>query len=565
LLTRSPVGRSPRSAARGVRPAVAAILGGLLAGLGAAGAWSTVASAAQPSWSQTVALVRCASVGSPHVVFPAADPFHASGQGAILWSGNPADCSPAEAAAGAAVGIAPFEPDHTLGAPQPLPAAAAPALTELNAVTSTGNGRIVLAGGIGPTAGAAGGLSQGPASGPFTIAARLGGPSSPVAVTSSYLGDVAIASVSTGNRVELRLERRDAPRFGPPIVLSSRPAAISALAVNLDYRGDAVVAWAAKGAIFVRVRASTGVLLPIQRVASSPLAPRLETLISDDNRAIVAWESDRTAVGSATRITSTYLDISVPGIHFTGPRLLERFVDPPGFAPPATGLQLVRLAYEGVIVGWTGLLDGHFVVRTAPVSVTARRPTTTVSDPNSDAMLADMATGPKGEVIALWTTAPRTGNPAQAAARILSARGVSEASGVTRFDPPQVVSGPGDLLAPRVAIDPVTDVAVAAWREGDTNPGIDYAVREGSAAQAATAGAPGTAKGALRGGRSGLPALPLGLAAVLGLGLILVELRRRTRASARRAVSQLSEGSPPRRRPLRKRVISSLGLARSDT
>jgi hypothetical protein len=52
---------------------------------------------------------------------------------------------------------------------------------------------------------------------------------------------------------------------------------------------------------------------------------------------------------------------------------------------------------------------------------------------------------------------------------------------------------------------------------------------------------------------------------VLGLGLILVELRRRTRASARRAVSQLSEGSPPRRRPLRKRVISSLGLARSDT
>ena len=540
-------------------------LGALLATLGAAVTSSSAASAAQPTWSPTVSLVRCASVGDPHVVFPAADPFHASGQGAILWSGDPADCNPAEAAAGAAVGIAPFEPDHTLGAPRPLPVAAAPALTDLGGVTTTGDGRIVIAGGIGAAA-SGDGVSQGPASGPFTTATSVGGASSPVAVTSSYLGDVGIASVSKGNRVELRLERRDAPGFGPPVVLSSRPAAISALAVNLDYRGDAVVAWAAKGAIYVRVRASTGVLLPIQRVASSPPAPRLGALISDDNRAIVAWESDRATVGNGAATTSTYEDISVPGIHFTGPRLIERFVDPPGLVPPAGGLQLVRLAYEGVVMAWTGLMDGHFVVRTAAVSVTSRRPTTTVSDPNADAMLDGLATGPKGEVIAIWTTAPRAGGkPAPLTERILSARGASQASGVTRFDSPQLVAGPGELLAPWVAIDPVTDVAVAAWRDGGTNPGIDYAVRQGSAPPAAIAGAPVSPKRAHRGGSGVLAAVTIFVVALLGLGLAAAALTRRARARHRRAVSDGREAGPaetPKSRPLHERVISGLGLAR---
>jgi len=404
-----------------------------------------------------------------------------------------------------------------------------PRLTDLSAATATGDGRLVLAGGIGSPATGTGGLSQGPAGGPFTPAARVAGGSSPIAVTSSYRGDIGVASVDAGGRIELRLEQHGTPAISRPILLTSGSSPITALAVNIDYRGDCIVAWAAKGAIYVRVRAITGVVLPAQRVAASPPSPRLSVLISDDNRAIVAWESDRTIVHRPTAepTTSAYLDISLPGVHFGRPRLLERFVDPPGIRPPATGLELVRLAYEGVIVAWTGLMRGHLVVRTAPVSLSSVRPTTTVSDPDADAMLSALATGPRDEVIALWTAAPRVGaRPDPTQQRILAARGASEPSGMTKFDGPQVIAGPGPVATPGVAIDPLTDVAVAVWRNRGRDPGIEYAVR-GTTSATSIAGKPTGRQGG-RGDGKGVPTLvAILLAAVGGLGAAAWGLRRR--------------------------------------
>jgi hypothetical protein len=563
----NPARRSRQPAARNAPAVVGTLLGisgGLLGGLFA----QPAAAVAQPAWSQAVSLVRCPLASGPRVVFPASDPFHASGQGAILWSGDPADCSQSDAGQ-AGVGIAEFEPNHTLGAPVSLPVAGDPALSSLSAVTATGNGRIVLAGSLGAAAGETGGLSQGPAGGPFSVATGLGGPSTKVAVTSSYRGNVAIASVSSGGKVELRLEQNDAPSISPPIVLTSQDATVTALTVNQDYRGDTIVAWAEKGEIFARVRASTGVVLPTQRVASSPPAPRLEALISDDNRAIIAWESDRRSAGGATTTTSAYLDISGVGVHFFGPHLLERFVDPAGLVAPSSGLQLVRLAYEGVVVAWTGLSEGHFVIRVAPVSVSSMRPTTTISDPSSDAMLSTLGTGPDDEALALWTTAPRVaGRPDPSQERILSARGVSEPSGVAKFEAPELVTGPGPLGAPALGIDPVTDVAVAVWRNVGRNPGIDYAVRGSAASETSIAGKPGTPQPARRSGRSGPSSVLLVIGGVLVLVVVMLGLwlsvrgRQRHRARPRRADdSRRAIGL----RPLRRRLLRTLSLNRSDS
>jgi hypothetical protein len=567
----NPARRLRRAAAGGGRATVAmlALALALLAGLAgpapagpppagpapAGPAPAGTVAAVQPSWSPAVSLVRCSSVAGPRVVFPAADPFHASGQGAIVWSGDPADCNPAAQPGGPGVGLAEFLPDHTLGAPQALPSTGAPGLAGLSGVTATGDGRIVLTGSVGSGAagapGATGGLTQGLAGGPFSTPAAIGSARTAVAVTSSYRGDVGIASVSAGGKIELRLEPHGTPAVGPPIVLTSREAKVTALAVNLDYRGDAIVAWAEKGAIYVRVRAATGVLLSTQRVASSPPAPRLQALISDDNRAIVAWENDRSALGDPATTTSTYLDISVPGIHFTGPHLLERFVDPPGLVPPPSGLQLVRLAYEGVVVAWTGLQDQHFVIRSSPVSISSVRPTTTVSDPDADAMLDDLATGPRDEVIALWTAAPRSGGrPSPSAQRILSSRGVSEPSGVTRFDVPQLIAGPGPVATPRVAIDPVTDVAVAVWRNRGQNPGIDYAVRGSSASDTSIVGRPTTPRAAGPRGSAWPLLVIVALGVLLAAAAVLGGLRRRARRSDERR---------------RRRLVNSLGLTRSDS
>ncbi len=547
----NPSSRWRHSAAGRRRLTVAGLVGALGAGL--VGLVSTPPALAQPNWSPAVSLVRCASAVAPQVVFPKADPFHASGPGAILWAGTPADCNPAHAATGPGVGIATFQPDHTLGPPASLPASRPPRLSALSAATATGDGRIVLAGSIGPSAGGPAGLSQGVAGGPFAPAGRLGGPTSPIAVTSSYRGDVGIASVDAAGRIELRLEAHGTPRIGRAVVLSSGAAPVTALAANIDYRGDAIVAWAARGSIYVRARAATGVLLPAQRVAGSPPSVRLGVVISDDNRAIVAWESDKPAAGgqptapapnstptrprprtTTTTTTSTYLAISLPGVHFGRPRLLDRFVDPPGVSPAPTGVQLVRLAHEGVVVGWTGLENGHLVVRSSPVSLNSVRPTTTVSDPDADAMLTGLATGPRDEVIALWTAAPRVaGRPDPSQERVLAARGASEPSGMTKFDAPQVIAGPGPVATPEVAIDPVTDVAVAVWRNRGRNPGIDYAVR-GTTSAAGVAGRPVDGGQTARGGNGWEVVVGIVVGALGLVGAVLAGVRRRIRRSAER-------------------------------
>jgi hypothetical protein len=558
---------------------------GLLAAAAGGPIVSSAAAADQPAWSPTVSLVRCSSVAAPRVVFPAADPFHAGGQGGIVWSGDPADCNPANAASGPGLGIAEFEPDHTLGAPTRLQVTGPSALTSLSAATSTGDGRIVLAGDAGPAASAEGGVSEGLASGPFTGADLLGGPSTPIAVTSSYRGDVAIASVSAGGKVELRVEPHDTPAISPPVVLTPRGGVVTAITVNLDYRGDAIVAWAENGGIYARVRSSTGSLQQTQRIASSPPAPRLEALISDDDRGILAWESDTTTAGSATSAvsaktsprataappgsttTSAYLDVSQEGVRFGRPNLLERFTDPGGLVPPATGLQLVRLAYEGVIVAWTGRSGAHLVIRTAPVSLSSLRPATTISDPDADAMLTDLATGPQNEAIALWTAAPRSdGQPEDDEERILSARGISDPSGVTKFDTPQLVAGPGPVATPRVAIDPVTDVAVAVWRKRGPNPGIEYAVRASNTSGAKVAGR----RGAPQPRHGGRTVVTLVIGILLAIGGVLVGLRRRARAKEERRRRTRVEGGEqagrtPERRSLSRRLIHSLNLTRSDS
>ncbi len=522
----NPSSRHRRAPVGGSREMVGRLLAGVVAALAGGLCWATPSALGQPVWSPTVSLVRCASVAAPRVVFPQADPFHASGQGAIVWSGAPADCNPADAKLGPGVGIAEFEPDHTLGAPIPLPATRGPRLTGLSAAVGSGDGRIVLTGSTGFPTGAAAGLTQGLSRGPFAPAVRLAG-QSPIAVTSSYRGDVAVASVDPTGMIELRLEVHGTPRLSSPIVLSRGGSPVTALAVNIDYRGDAIVAWAAKGAIYVRVRAVNGVVLPTQRVAASPASARLGVLISDDNRAIVGWESDQPAGPGQPTMTSVHLAISVPGVHFGRPRLVERFVDPPGVRPSPTGLQLVRLAYEGVVMAWTGLTNGHLVVRSAQVSLSSVRPTATVSAPDADAMLSALATGPRDEVLALWTAAPRLGGqPDPSQQRVLAARGASAPTGITSFDAPQVVAGPGPVSTPSVAIDPVTDVAVAVWRTGGRNPGIDYAVR-GTKSAASVAGRPAGRAPTGGHGTGVFPAIALG--ALCALGLVVGGVRRRIR------------------------------------
>jgi hypothetical protein len=460
---------------------------------------------ASAKWSAPAILSGCAGTGAPHVVFPSESPTQGTGPGAIVWSVWP-PCP-----AGAGVLVAAISPeDDVPGQPAPPRTAAGQTITLRGSIAATPGpyGRIVIAGASAGEGAAPANellLSEGQAGGPFASPTALGGPASTFAFTTAYLGDVAFASLidapsgsatqssdgsgahlqagsvgggdggdGDGSGVQLRIQRHHADRFAAPALLDATGAESSspqALTVALDYRSDALAAWSAQGSLYARELPASGASQPVQRLGPGPPAgARIAAVLSDDDRAIVAW-SDRHA-GQ----TSVYVSRSQPGVRFTGPQLIEEFPDPPDLPDYVVSPRLVRLSSESVMLAWTGALDGHWAIRVAAIDMHGVHPAGTISPPGRDALLADLAPGPDDEALALWTEPLQTATELDLGSQaIFAARGFDAYPGRTDFAAGEEIAAPGPNSEATVALDPDSDRAVAAWRTGAGE--LAYAIR----------------------------------------------------------------------------------------
>jgi len=170
-------------------------------------------------------------------------------------------------------------------------------------------------------------------------------------------------------------------------------------------------------------------------------------------------------------------------------------------------------------------------VRAAPVVFAATRPTTLLSDPSRDAVLADLAPGPAAEAVALWrspagTSAAGAHGSELWAARTFIARGDRLLSGRRAR-----IAAAGANGAASVAVDPRSDRAVAVWRTQGAHPRIAYAVGPGAAGYR-----PAAAAAALPGSHSGTHWLRITLAALAAVAALTLAVglswRRRHRATA---------------------------------
>ncbi len=469
----------------------------------------------QGPWSPPAVLSACSAPGGPAILFPSDTPRHGTGPGAIVWSSAslcPGGAGPrlSVIAPGAdAPGTASIPRTSTgqaLALTGPIAAAAAihgqillagatvaGATVARTAVARTADVRTAAAGdgatagnGAGTAAAASTGgptggllLSEGLAGGPFTEPWTTGGAATPLALTTAYLGDVALASPggshSGTSAIALRVHRYYARSFLAPVRVSP-PASrsVEGLTLAMDYRSDALAVWERAGAIYARDLPGSGrSARSVMHVASAAPGARIAALRSDDNRAILAWADTRAG------ITSVYVELSAPNIHFGTPRLLERFSDPHGMAPPSGSLRLVRLLSESVMLAWTGAESGHWVVRTAAVDLGGVRSIDTISAPGHDALLADLAPGPAGEAYALWSephTTPAGLDLTDQA--VYAARGIDTYPGRTSFSAPEQITAPGasgSTGEAAIAIDPDSDRAIAAWRTSDG--AVDYSLR----------------------------------------------------------------------------------------
>ena len=246
---------------------------------------------------------------------------------------------------------------------------------------------------------------------------------------------------------------------------------MQALTLAMDYRSDALAVWAQRGAIYARDLPAKGAAHPIQRLASVGSHPRIAALLSDDDRAIVAWADQR---GSETAV---YIDRSATGVRFGAPELLERFRDPDGLSSPAGSPSLVRLSSESVMLAWAGSAAGHWVVRTAPVDLNGVGAVSTIAASGGDALLAALAPGPDDDALVLWTEPLPTaaGPPDMERQAIFAARGIDAYPGQTVFGEPEQLAPPAPVIDATVALDPDSDRAVAVW-QGEAAT-IEYSIR----------------------------------------------------------------------------------------
>lgn len=320
------------------------------------------------------------------------------------------------------------------------------------AVAAGPHGQVVVAG-ADPVSSSRTIVVQGRSTGAFRLLARFAGSVQPASLSTAWLGDVAVAGVAgppTGN-LFLRIERFFADALGPARQIAEGEGRVSALTVAMDFRSDAVAAWAQGGQVLVRPLPARGPRHGVTALGPAGRDPHIAVLISDDYRSIVMW-SERS--GS---VTSVYLDYSAPGLTFGAPRLLERFRDPAGPTPAASPL-LIRLSGESVMAAWAGVQAGRWVVRTAPIDQHGLRTISTIASPAGPALPAALAPGPRDEAMLLLTEPGEDGRQA-----LLASRGVEQAPGVTIFSTPQRIAT-GTVQAPAVAIDPDSDRALVAWQ-----------------------------------------------------------------------------------------------------
>jgi hypothetical protein len=445
--------------------AVAALVCPLLAAPPAAG--STPA-----SWSPPATLSSCPAAGPAHATFPRDKPTHATGQGAIVWAAAPHACP-----GGAGTLIAPIGASDTPSTPSyaRTPSGAKLVLRPPLALAPAPHGELAIAGSASAPTRGDGVLVQGSAGGPFAPLGTIAGVLSGSSLFTGYLGDVAAASPTGGGGARggarVDVERYFAHTLSPSRIVPATNGAVQSLTISLDFRTDAIAAWRQGGALYAHNLPASGQSQPTQRLASAGAATRIAALISDDNRAIVAWADERNGK------TSVYVDDSATGVRFGKPQLLERFTNPSGLPYPANSPRLTRLSSESVMLAWSGAEDGHWVVRTAAIDLNGLRKVSTISTPGADALLDDLQPGPDGEAIALWSEPQRTpdGKLDSGDQAIVAARGIDARPGITIFGGPEQVAPPGPNSGATLAFDPSSDRALALWL--GAGGAVDYAVR----------------------------------------------------------------------------------------
>jgi hypothetical protein len=233
--------------------------------------------------------------------------------------------------------------------------------------------------------------------------------------------------------------------------------------VALGPKRDALVVWEDNHVIFARHLGPTGHAGPVHRIGAG-VQSELQAAIDDRGRIEVAWKSQRVSEGESITPAVIRFATAAPGHGFGPQRTVEtdgaagvgRFVSAPS----------VRLVPEGptrALLAWTGFQNGHFVVRAADVVDGHWGTAQTLSPPNEDSVLGDVAAGADRAAIVVWRSGAQGADPVPGQPPTVFASHRDPGAGA--FGGPEQVSRAGDNVAaaPYAALDPVSGRSFVAY------------------------------------------------------------------------------------------------------
>jgi hypothetical protein len=302
-----------------------------------------------------------------------------------------------------------------------------------------------------------------------------------IAVAANARGDAAVIAVRclfcSGRPVAhdspLYLVARHAGhRFGRPITVSRHAGDTSAEfrgdgvapAVALNAAGDVLVVWRSFGdgtTLYARILHAGRWRAPAQVIGQVQNFGRISAQLSDRGRAVVFWWTQPGSGGGAgTGPTAPpVFELATAGVNgrFTPERAIEQGTTLPGecpecgsrFFPAVARVAAVGDATGRVVLAWTGARFDHDVVRAA----TVRRGRLGTIQELGSGFLDQLALGPRGEALALWSASPGSRLMASPAPPGGAFAGV-----------PEEVAAPNPYAVGGVAaFDPRSGRAVAAW------------------------------------------------------------------------------------------------------
>ena len=274
--------------------------------------------------------------------------------------------------------------------------------------------------------------------------------------------------------------RRRGRGFTAPVVLAHRTG-YPVAAVALNPRGDAIVAWirhraAGRGNdIRVRTRRANGTLTKMRIAGPTAPVPTIAVTLTNGRHGTVAWFSEAVGEGSLGGPLTVYqADMDSRGA-LSALNVLDRG-NPAGHgeADAVRGARLRSiLGADGVTTyAWTGFANGHYVVRAERLQRDSGR-VESLSPPDVDAQLTDLAGDSAGDAIAVWAT---RANPASASGPAAVAA-VIRPAGASAFGAAQLVLAGAEASGLAVgAIAPGGRAIVAGGRQevlGDRDaPGV---------------------------------------------------------------------------------------------